>query len=176
MNLLDIIIAIPLLWLTYRGFTRGFIIEIASLAALILGIYYGLNFSGYAANLLQQYFDIAEKYLPILAFALTFIVVVIVVYFIGRILEKIINLVALGFLNQLAGAAFGMIKAAFIISVLFFIINSVDTGNNLITPKLRSDSFLYEPIETLVPTVLPMIDWEKFNIDIPFDEQEDTET
>ncbi|MCF8304558.1 MAG: CvpA family protein [Bacteroidales bacterium] len=174
MNLLDIIIAIPLIWLTYRGFTKGFIIEVASLAALILGIYYGLNFSDYAAGFLKANLDIAEKYLPIISFAVTFIVVVIVVYFIGRILEKLINLVALGFLNQLAGAAFGLAKAAFLLSVVFFIINSLDTNHNLITNKTRANSYLYEPVESIVPTVLPMINWEKFNIDVPFDEQEET--
>ncbi len=39
MNWLDIGIAVPLVWGAYVGFKKGLVIELASLAALILGIY-----------------------------------------------------------------------------------------------------------------------------------------
>ena len=60
MNWLDIVLAIPLLWFLYRGFRNGLIIELASLAALILGIYAALHFSFYVQEYLEKNFEIAQ--------------------------------------------------------------------------------------------------------------------
>lgn len=38
MNLLDLFMLIPVVWLCIRGFSKGFIIELASLIGLVLGI------------------------------------------------------------------------------------------------------------------------------------------
>ena len=46
MNFIDIILIIPIIWFIYKGFKKGFIIEIASLIALFLGIYVAIHFSG----------------------------------------------------------------------------------------------------------------------------------
>ena len=51
-NLLDIILLIPLLWFGYNGYKKGLIIEIASLAAFILGLYFAFYFSDFTAEYL----------------------------------------------------------------------------------------------------------------------------
>ena len=53
MNYIDIILAIPLVWAVYRGFTKGFIIEIASLIAMVLGVYGAIHFSYFIFNQVQ---------------------------------------------------------------------------------------------------------------------------
>ncbi len=163
MNVLDIILIIPILWLMYRGFTKGFIIELASLAALVLGIWAAIHFSWYTAGVLDDYIDISKKYLSIISFIVTFILVVILVYFVGRLVEKFVSIIALGFVNKLFGAVFGILKAAFILSLLIFIINSMDTRKTIITEKLREGSLLYHPVERLVPTIIPRLKLEELN-------------
>lgn len=169
MNILDIIIGIPVLWMAYRGFTKGFVIEVTTLIALVLGIYAAINFSFMTAGFLRDYFTLEEQYMSVLAFAITFIAIVIGVVLIGRLLEKFINMIALGFLDKLAGGLFGIAKAAFIISAIFLVINSLDTGNRVISQKLKDNSVLYGPVESVVPTVLPMIDFD--NMDMPVDKE-----
>ncbi|RLD31428.1 MAG: CvpA family protein, partial [Bacteroidetes bacterium] len=117
-NLLDIIILIPLLLFTWQGYRKGFIIEVATLAALLLGVYFALYFSDYAASLLTDYFTIDEKYLAALSFIVTFIVVVVAVIVIGKIVQKFVNLLLIGFLNKAAGAIFGLLKGALLVSIL----------------------------------------------------------
>ena len=158
MNILDIILAVPLLWFAYRGFQKGLVIELASLLALILGIWAAIHFSFFAADFLSNNFDIGPKYLPVTAFIITFIGVVLGVILVGKIVEKFINLLALGFLNKLAGLIFGIVKAAFLLSVITLIINSFDDDQSLITPKLREGSLLYKPIERFAPGIIPMLD------------------
>lgn len=163
MNLLDIILIIPMLWFLYRGFTKGFIIELASLVALIGGIWAAINFSYFAGDFLGRNFDINEKYLGIIAFIVTFLLVVFAVILIGRILEKFVNVIALGFLNKLAGAIFGILKAAFILSIIIFIINSFDPGQTVITPKMREGSLLYKRVESLFPMIIPKLNPERWD-------------
>ncbi len=161
MNILDIILIVPLLLAAWSGYRKGFVIEVASLAALILGIYAAINFSFYAAELLEQNFDLLEKWVNIIAFIITFVVVVFVIYAIGRIIEKFIDILLLGFVNRLFGLFFGILKWAFILSVLIYIIHIFDDNNKLITPKLKEGSFLYEPVESFAPYIIPKLDLEK---------------
>jgi membrane protein required for colicin V production len=149
MNFLDILFIIFIVWFAYQGFKRGFIIELASLAALVLGIYAALHFSDYAADILINNFDMGPKYVPLTAFIITFVVVIIVVFFIGKILEKLVNMVALGFLNKMAGLFFGILKAAVLISIVLLIINHFN--DKLISKEKQKNSFLYAPISAIAP-------------------------
>ena len=163
MNILDIIFAIFLVWFAYNGYKKGLIIEITSLVALIFGIYISINFSFYAADFLNNNFEINPKYISIISFIITFIVVVFLVYMIGKILEKFIDIIMLGFLNKLAGLVFGIVKAAFILSVLIFIINYFDENKTVITEKSRTGSILYEPVSSFAPTIIPKLNLEKLD-------------
>lgn len=166
MNWLDIVLAIPLLWFMYKGFRNGLIIELASLAALVLGIFIALHFSFYAKEFLIDNFDIADNYLNIIAFAITFIIVAVLVYLVGKIIHKLISIVALGFLNRLAGGIFGLLKAALVLSVILYFLNGFDSS--LIKAEVRENSFLYEPVESIVPMIIPRIDLD--NIHLPDEE------
>jgi len=161
MNFLDVIFIIPIIWFAYQGFKRGLIIELASLLALILGIYAALYFSGYAANLLINNLDMGSKYIPVISFILTFIAVVVIVFFIGKILEKLVNMVALGFLNKLAGGFFGILKAAVVISIVLLIINHFN--DDLISQQRKKNSFLYGSIAWIAPFLWQNL--EEFNLD-----------
>ncbi len=163
MNFLDIIIIIPLIWAAYSGYKKGFIIELASLAALILGIYAAINFSYLIGDLLSDNINLQEKYINIIAFIITFIIVVFVVYLIGKLIEKFVNVLMLGFVNRIAGLFFGIIKAAFILSVLFYIINIFDEDQNLLTPKTKKNSALYDPIASFAPYIIPKLNIEKLD-------------
>ena len=48
--ILDIIFLILFGWAAYNGFKKGFILQVASLAALFLGIYGAIKFSGIISN------------------------------------------------------------------------------------------------------------------------------
>ena len=86
-NLLDIIIIIPLLWFGYNGYKKGLIIELTTLAAFILGLYFAFFFSDFTAELLQKYFTIDQKYMAAISFIVTFIAILFIVLAIGKILE-----------------------------------------------------------------------------------------
>ena len=157
MNFIDAIIAIPLLWFTYKGFSKGLIIELATLIALLLGIYIAGHFSDYTADFLREKMDFHSKYMSIISFSLTFVGIVMLVMLFGKSLEKVVNMLLLSFVNKITGAVFGLIKAAFVISILLYILTTFELENKVISKDLQDGSVLYKPIKTIAPTVFPII-------------------
>jgi len=160
LNVIDILILIPLLLFAFNGYKKGLIIEIATLSALMLGIYSAVYFSNYTAALLTDSFKINEEYLSVVSFVVTFIGVLVLVLLLGKILEKIINVLMLGFLNKLAGAFFGLFKGALLVSILIFLINYFDGSSTIIKKEAIEKSLLYDKVEPLAPWI-----YKKFNIE-----------
>jgi len=63
MNVLDIIFLIPLLYALYRGFKKGIVHMISSLAALVLGIFGAMKLRPVVAGLLDSLFTISPEYM-----------------------------------------------------------------------------------------------------------------
>jgi membrane protein required for colicin V production len=167
MNYLDFIILLPAAWFAFKGFSRGLVLELTSLIGLILGIYLSLHFSGFAAGFLTDTFHITGKYLPILSFIVTFLAVIIVFYIIGKIITKMFDAVALGFFNRLLGLIFGILKAAVLVSLLFFVIQSFDRDEKLITREAKDFSMFYRSIEKVMNVITPWTDLERFRSTSP---------
>lgn len=155
MNYFDIIIVIPLIWGAYKGFKKGIIIEVASFIALGFGIWGGMKFSSISAKYLSNAFDIAENIMPLVSFAVTFIAIVIVVFTLAKMLQKIVSMVALGFVNKAAGALFGMLKFGLIMSVIVNFSNVVNEQIQFIEPEMKNNSILYEPIGKVAQIIVP---------------------
>ncbi len=67
--------------------------------------------------------------------------------------------VSLGFLNRLAGLAFGVIKGALILSILLVIFNKVDEDVHIISESTKADSRLFDPIKNFAPGIFPFLDF-----------------
>ncbi len=157
MNFLDIIFVIPLIWGAIRGFSKGLIIEAASLVALGVGIFAGLHFSYF----ITSFIGLKSQYAPFIGFVIAFVLVVIAVFLFAKILEKSIDLLALGVINKLAGAFFSMIKFAFILSVILMFLEKADPFGSFIPAKTKETSLLYRPVKSIAPAVFPLINFEK---------------
>ncbi len=155
MNYIDIIISVPLVWFAWKGFGKGLIIELSSLAGLALGIYISVRFAHFTACHLEEHFSINPAYLNLAAFIITFLAVVIMVFVFAKMMEGVMKVVRLSFLNKLAGLAFGMLKIALIISSLMYAINIISGSKSFPGEELRGQSLLYEPIEQIAPAIFP---------------------
>jgi membrane protein required for colicin V production len=173
MNYLDIVIIIILILSALSGYRKGFIVGVASLAALILGIYVALFFSDVMVGLLADLFSIDSKYLPIFAFILTFVLVVVAVVYIGKAVEKLIDILLLGFLNKLAGAVFGVLKGALIMSLVIWILNYFDADQKLISQQSRNNSSFFNHIESIAPSIYNRLEFlHGIEIKDPFSKDE----
>ncbi len=152
MNYLDIIIAIVLFVFGFKGFRKGFVIEVVTLLAFGVGIYGAMHFSDFTAAHLQEVMEINPKYLNTIAFVLTFILLVIVVNMIGRAVTGLIKAMNLSFFNKLGGFVFGMAKGVLLCSILLLVLNNFQLIG-VLKPEVRAQSKLYPYIEETVPYV-----------------------
>ena len=101
MNKIDIILLIILGFGLVRGFMRGLIIEMASLLAIVVGIYGAIHFSFFTASLLDKVLPAEKQTLEAVAFGVTLIVLMLSVMLLAKILTKMFKAAELGFLNRL---------------------------------------------------------------------------
>tara|TARA_B100000945_G_C20329192_1_gene571520 strand:- start:307 stop:840 length:534 start_codon:yes stop_codon:yes gene_type:complete len=169
MNSLDYILLIPLLYGLYRGFTKGLIIELASLLALTLGIYGALHFSSFTFEFLSDYVEIKTVYLQLASYGLTFLIIVMVISLTGKALTILIKLVALGFINRMMGAIFGSIKVLLILSVFILFFDRFNKQFGMVKDEVLNASLMYNPIriqaEQFYPNVLEEFERQKESIE-----------
>jgi membrane protein required for colicin V production len=157
MNYIDIVFCVILIIAAIQGFRKGFVVEFASLAALVLGIWGAIKFSDWTAGYISRTFNYNPEYLSALAFLLTFVGIVILVHLLGKLLDNTVKAVALGFLNRLAGIIFGMLKTAVVLSILLLLFDPVDENVHILPTKQKTESKVYSPMKQLVPTLFPFI-------------------
>lgn len=135
MNSLDLLLAVPLLWGAYKGFQKGLVHEVTTFVALFAGIYGALHYSGIAEPYLKEALDTDPDYLPLIAFGVTFLAILIAVHFIGRILDRLVKWVALGLINRILGSLFGLLKIALFLIGILILIRSYTPGEGSILPE-----------------------------------------
>ena len=155
MSIIDIVLGSLLLFGLIRGAMKGLFVEIASLVALVLGVYGAIHFSGFAAGFLESKVDWDEKTINIVAFAITFVIIVLAISLAGKALTKLADFAALGILNKLLGGVFGVLKIGLILSVLLIVFNKLNNTLPFMEQEDLEDSMLYKPVKSLAPMIFP---------------------
>lgn len=156
MNWLDWGLVVFFAFAAYKGFTRGFIIELASLVALVAGIWAGIHLSDRVVEAIGLETDSAA-----IAFLVTFLIVLLGVHLIARFLTKLIDIAQLSIPNKLAGIAFGVLRSAFTWSIALSLIGSY--SDDAVPPQeVRENAVLYEPVKALSPILLPALKENKW--------------
>ncbi|QRM88567.1 CvpA family protein [Lacinutrix sp. WUR7] len=157
MSVLDIILGALLLFGLVRGFMKGLFVEVASLVALIAGVYGAIHFSGFAAEFLASKVNWEEKYTNIVAFAITFVVIILVISLAGKALTKLADFAALGIINKLLGGVFGALKIGLVLSIILGVFSRMNNTIPFVGEEDLKDSILYEPVKSLAPMIFPSI-------------------
>ena len=157
MNILDIIILICLIPALIQGIFKGFISQAISIISLILGAWASARFTDTVYQWLAQYIPGSEQSLRIAAFVLIFIVVIVGLTLLGKLLEKVIKLVMLGWMNRLLGAVFALVKWLLVMGLLAVAFNSINETLGLVKPEVIAQSHLYPMLTGIADTVFPYL-------------------
>ena len=160
MNYLDIVIAAPLLYGLIRGFANGLIKEVAGLLGLITGVYVAINFSYYLHPKFEEILGGHEKFIPIIAFIILFVVSVAMIKILAYIIDKLAKTLSLGFVSRLLGAVFGFLKVV----VVFSFVLAISIDYDLIDKNTQEESVLLQPIEKASDLITPQINKHKTTI------------
>lgn len=157
MNIIDIILVILLIFGLITGYRRGLFVELTSLVGLILGVYGAIHFSYFLSNFLKSKVSWDPSMIQVIAFAGTFIIIVLALVFLGKALTTIAETILLGFFNKILGAIFGALKYAFIASVVLIIYSEFNKTFKFMDKSKTQDSVLYEPVKGLAPMIFPKL-------------------
>jgi len=157
MNILDIILGALILFGLIRGLSKGLFVEVASLVGLIAGVFGAIQFSDFAAKFLESRVDWNEQTINITAFAITFIIIVLVISLAGKALTKLADFAALGMLNKLLGALFGALKIGLILSIALMVFSKMNREIPFLDQENIEESVLYEHVESLAPMIFTNI-------------------
>ena len=158
MVVVDLLIAVLLGYGLYKGWRNGLIISVVSLVALIAGIYFSLRFSFFTRELLMQHTQWNPNVTTIAAFFITFLTVLILIHLLGKLMTKIVETLALGFINKLTGALFEGIKIVLIISVLLNLFQKINHDNLLVSEHQLNESVFYQPVQEVSKYVFPLME------------------
>lgn len=149
MGLLDILLGIPLVWGLWKGLKNGLFMEIASIVALIAGIYGAIHFSYITGDYLSEHLEWDEHNMSIIAFVVTFVLIIIIVHLAGKLLTKVANFAMLGLLNKIAGAIFGTLKVAILLGAALIFFDRMDITLNIMDENTKKKSMLYQPLKDI---------------------------
>jgi membrane protein required for colicin V production len=146
MNILDLVIAIPLVWGIYKGWHRGIIYEIAMILGLVAGLYVAFKFSGLAESWLSSLVA-KDSVLPHwLSFFIVTGVIMAVFILYARLIEGVLKAGDMNLVNKIFGALFGLLKFALVVSVLLWLLKALEPSINFINIQTKNESKLYDPV------------------------------
>ena len=121
-EVIDIVFALLVVIAAIRGAFRGFVTEVGSMAALILGFGAAIVFYKPVALLLGRQFG-QSMWNQLIAFLILFLLGYLLVKLVQRMLQNIIERLNLDRLDSALGFFLGLAEGLLVVGVVLFIIN-----------------------------------------------------
>lgn len=157
MSILDIILLICFIPALVQGVRKGFIAQAISIASIIIGIWASSRFTEVVSEWLGKYITVSDQVMKVVAFALIFIAVFLVLAAVGKLLEGMFKMVTLGWLNRLAGLVFALLKTSLILGILVMVFTSLNDTFDLVSEATLNESVLYPPFKEAAFKIFPYI-------------------
>jgi membrane protein required for colicin V production len=168
--IIDVIFVVILIIAVIKGYQRGLIVGIFSFLAIIIGLAAAIKLSAVVAGYIGQTVKVSEKWLPIISFAVVFIILVLLVRWGANLIQRTAEAAALGWINRLGGIILYAAIYVTVLSVILFYAEQV----HLVKEESINKSVTYSFIRPWGPkainafaTVIPFFrdmfeDLEKF--------------
>jgi len=118
--IIDIIFLVSMALAVIKGFQKGLIIALFSIIAFVAGIAAALKLSALVSEWLSQSTNINVKWIPFIAFILIFFIVVLIIRWSAKLIEKAVEFAFLGWVNKIGGILLFAVLYTLIMSVLLF--------------------------------------------------------
>ncbi len=121
LNIADLSLAIVWLFFSIRGYLRGLVKEVGSLAAIVAGFYCAGTYHKALAPHLTEY--ISGNYAGTAAYLLIFTVSLIAVWFVALAVSGMVKVTMTQWADRFFGGAFGLAKGVILTAVILFLIH-----------------------------------------------------
>jgi membrane protein required for colicin V production len=163
--ILDIICAIVVVWGFVIGYKKGIIFSVFFFLSLLIGVLLSLKFSQLISQKLLEWFTINPQWLPIISFILIFIVSVFLITLLAKMLEGVLKMLMLNFINRIIGALFWIGIGLFLLSTFYWYANQYGLINEQTIAASKTFEFVslvfpftIEHIGIVIPTFQNILD------------------
>lgn len=143
--ILDIIVALVISYGAYVGYSRGLIITVFDTLSILVAVVASLKLSPIVIDLVEDVVNTAPAISFIIGIVITFILVMVIVRFIGKKLESFFKATNLNFINKFAGAA---LQGLFFAVIISFIVLLGDRMS-LLKEETKESSYSYALLQPL---------------------------
>lgn len=143
--IIDIICGLLVAICFYLGYTKGIIKTVFAVLSIIVGLLATLKFSYIVINILEKFMDIDPRWIIIIGFIFTFLIVLIGIRAIGNLLEKVLQTAHINFINQFSGGAISALLALVIYSSILGFLDKI----NIIQEPQKASSITYPILKTI---------------------------
>jgi membrane protein required for colicin V production len=147
---IDLVVVVLLVLALIKGWRKGFIVGVFSFLAFIIGLAAAIKLSAIAADYIGASVNISQRWLPVVAFAVVFLAVVLLVRLGAKALEGVVAVAMLGWANKLGGIVLFALLYLFVFSILLFYVTQV----HLINEETAQASVTYSYLQPLGPKVI----------------------
>lgn len=151
MNVLDIILALVLVFGAVQGFRKGVISQLCGLVGVLLGAWLAFKFGAKLGDMLGV--EINE----IVAHVVVFLVAVLIAGLAGRIAAAILKATGLGIVNRLGGLALSVVEYALVLALLLGLFERINDATEWVKPEVMEESVLAGPVKELSNIVFPYL-------------------
>lgn len=151
MNIIDIILAIVLVWALVSGLRKGLISQASSFVGLLLGVWLAFKFNGN----LSEWIGVEIK--GVAAYAVLFAAGVVLAWLCSRISGWILRGIGLGVVDKIGGALLSLTVYALVLSLLLGLFRNINSTTHIVEDKVLEESVLIEPVERVSEVVFPYL-------------------
>lgn len=159
MSVIDIVILVLLALAVIKGLKDGLMKQVGGIVGLLLGIFLAGRFSAMLSGWLQRVAPtISESVVKVLSFIIIIVVVCLCVVLLSRLLEKVIKISTLGWLNRLLGVLLSVSAAVLVMGVIISMIEYVNTTwFIIISPDRMAGSKGVQIISSITDSLFPYL-------------------
>lgn len=151
--IIDLIGVVLLVIAVVKGYRRGLIVSVFSVIALIVGLAAAIKLSAVVAGYIGHTVKVSEKWLPVIAFLVVLVIVVVLINLVGKSLQAMVESVMLGWVNRIGGVVFYVLFYLLLYSILLF----YATELGFLKHETIRESVSYERIAPLAPGTMELL-------------------
>lgn len=154
MSIIDLIAGAALAWALFSGWRQGLILQLCSLAGIVLAVWLGMRLAARTGALL----GLEEEFAPAGGFLAVFVAVLIAVGIAGRLLRRVFHFAGLGIPDRLSGAVVAALKTVVILGLLASAFDDLNRDGAFVSGETLERSVCYRPLLGLTDTLFPFLE------------------
>lgn len=154
MIVVDIVIGFLLLVALFTGFRKGFFVQLAGLAGLVIGVWLAIR----SAGTLGMWLGINDKYAAVAGFLIILVVVILLVASVGRVFRGVFGFAGLSLVDKLAGMVLSLAKTGLIVALVLWGFDATNRCYGWVPEEKLDRSVFYRPMLDITTTVFPYIE------------------